>query len=319
MKIRLFTHVDLDGVGCAITMRTLFDEKDGHVVDVTYCDYDKINEKVQKFVNSKSNVDYDYLFITDISVDEDTADMLDDLNKSDEGPFVQLLDHHPTAEWLNKFEWAFVSSIERGRPNHKSSGTSLILDFFTYQRPGFERKPSVALNRFVEKVRRYDTWEWFTHYDDITAKELNDYLYMIGKEEFVNYILHNAVVGEDEELIYFDEKARALLDQKKKEIKAYIEKKSKQLTLIDTDDGVMGLVFADQHTSELGNNLCLRNPKMDYIALVDMGEQKISFRTTRNDLDLGKVAKKYGGGGHPKAAGASFDDEKVMDFLSELF
>jgi phosphoesterase RecJ-like protein len=38
------------------------------------------------------------------------------------------------------------------------------------------------------------------------------------------------------------------------------------------------------------------------------GRIKVSFRST-GDIDVGKLAEGYGGGGHKNAAGASFDGE----------
>ena len=39
--IKLFTHTDLDGVGCAILAKLAFGEE----VDISYCNYDDINER----------------------------------------------------------------------------------------------------------------------------------------------------------------------------------------------------------------------------------------------------------------------------------
>ena len=51
-KIKLFTHgADLDGIGCAILAYLAFEREN---VDVEYCDYDDVDEKVEKLL---SNVD----------------------------------------------------------------------------------------------------------------------------------------------------------------------------------------------------------------------------------------------------------------------
>ena len=57
----LFTHTDLDGIGCAV-LATLAFHKD---VTIHYCNYETINEQVNDFL------DHDHggeIFITDISV-----------------------------------------------------------------------------------------------------------------------------------------------------------------------------------------------------------------------------------------------------------
>ena len=91
MKIKHFSHTDLDGVGSAVIIKALFPKKED-VIDVAYCDYDKINQKVRNFIESKHCRSYDYIFITDISVDEPTAALLQKIHENDEEPFVQLLE-----------------------------------------------------------------------------------------------------------------------------------------------------------------------------------------------------------------------------------
>ena len=49
--IKLFTHTDMDGVGCAILAQLAFGKEN---MDVSYCNYDDINKTVQ---------DYTFLFI----------------------------------------------------------------------------------------------------------------------------------------------------------------------------------------------------------------------------------------------------------------
>lgn len=321
MKIRLFTHTDFDGVGCAIALKSLWGEEN---VDVTYCDYDKINDKVTNFIEGKTEYplnDYTHIFITDISVNEEVAEKLQALNEDMETtPFVQLLDHHGTAEWLNKYDWAFVEPNLRGRPNHKSSGTSLILDFFEHQRPGFKVKPSSSLRRFLEQVRRYDTWEWHNIYDDEGPKDMNNILYIVGREEFVRNRLASIQNGDGLELT---EKEASLLEQRQKEIKEYIDKKETQLIKVlagaDENDNYQyaGIVFAEQHISELGNELCKRHADIDYVGIVDMGAMKVSFRTVK-EVDVSEIAKRLGGGGHPKAAGAPIKQESIIEFLSSI-
>ena len=49
--IKLFTHTDLDGVGCAILAKLTFGAE---AVDIEYCNYDDINTKVEEYFNSDS-------------------------------------------------------------------------------------------------------------------------------------------------------------------------------------------------------------------------------------------------------------------------
>ena len=98
----------------------------------------------------------------------------------------------------------------------------------------------------------------------------------------------------------------------------YIKEKDKTIIVKCNGEYMYGVVFADKYISELGNELCKLNRELDYIAIVNMSTRSVSYRTIKDDVDMGMIAKKYGGGGHPKAAGSKFDVYKLARFLDEL-
>ena len=81
-----------------------------------------------------------------------------------------------------------------------------------------------------------------------------------------------------------------------------------------------GVVFADQYTSELGNTLCKLNPDLDFVAIINIGIGVVSFRTIKDDIDLGKdIAQKFGGGGHPKSAAMHFIADIKNELITRIF
>ena len=81
-----------------------------------------------------------------------------------------------------------------------------------------------------------------------------------------------------------------------------------------------GFVFAEKYVSELGNRLCKMHPEIDFIAMIDMGTKTVSYRTVKDDIDLGKdIAQLFGGGGHPKAAGSEFSDNVQFKVIEKIF
>lgn len=108
-----------------------------------------------------------------------------------------------------------------------------------------------------------------------------------------------------------------LLEQKQKDIDIYISHKNKQLVTMEDNFGYKcGVVFAERYFSELGNKLSELHPELDYIAMIDMGFGGVSYRTTRDGIDLGgEIAHSFGGGGHRKAAGSNFDAASVRDVV----
>jgi nanoRNase/pAp phosphatase (c-di-AMP/oligoRNAs hydrolase) len=101
-----------------------------------------------------------------------------------------------------------------------------------------------------------------------------------------------------------------ILDIEEDKIAKYIDKVANNLTRIKFDKYEnVGLVYAENYTSELGNTICNNNPDLDFVMIINLGGKSISFRGTRDDIDLGAdIASKFGGGGHPKAAGARIYD-----------
>ncbi|WP_336761402.1 DHH family phosphoesterase [Paenibacillus sp. USHLN196] len=294
MKVKLFTHTDLDGVGCAILANLAFDE-----VDVEYCNYNEIDQKVKEFTELMKFKQYDKVFITDISVSKEVADLIE-YSVTEKKEYLnryQLIDHHATAKWLNEYKWAYVDDIELsitpGEKEMKSSGTSL---FYNYLWENENINLPFALN-FIEKVRRYDTWDWHTIHNDNEAKRLNDLFYLIGRDRFVQRFTQDMS-------IHFTEGEKMLLEIEQTKINKYLENKSKQMFKQYFGDHLVGVIFAEQYQSQMGNYLALNNKDLDYIIMIDVGNETISYRGIHDSIDLGLIAKNFGGGGHPKAAGS---------------
>lgn len=303
MKVKLFTHTDLDGVGCAIVAKSAFEN-----VSVEYCDYKEIDMKINYFLKSVKANDYDRVFITDISVDEGTAELINThpLGKQKK---IQLIDHHGTALWLaEKYDWAEVRVEESNLGLHddpreqvKSSGTSLFYKFLRNKNlPNIE--PNIKLKSFAENVRLYDTWEWYNIFKDNHPKRLNDLLYIIGREKFVERFVSNPTPT-------FTDTELTILEIEEHRINKYIWYKKKDVK-IDTVlvQGRMykfAYVFAEQHSSLLGNSIAEDyGNEIDFVVIFDIGNNKVSLRGIHDNIDLGKeIAKNYGGGGHAKASG----------------
>jgi oligoribonuclease NrnB/cAMP/cGMP phosphodiesterase (DHH superfamily) len=290
MKIKLFTHTDLDGVGCAVVGKVVF----GDLVDIEYVGYKNVDEKVSNFLKSKESEAFDMIFITDISVNEDVADMLNSCDKR-----VYLLDHHSSAEWLNKYTWAFVAVEHNGR---LQSGCNLFYDKLL----AIDLMPAIdlgALAQFVEAVRKYDTYEWTKLPDSQLSKDLHDVLGIIGIDEFVECYTEQIRSMMDNRFDFriLPERKNLLKYFKRKNDK-YIKSKIKEAKVITDSfrNKCAFVVSSDFATlSELGNIMC-KQLKCDYAA-VYTGEI-ISLRSV-GSFDVSLVAEAFGGGGRRNAAG----------------
>lgn len=304
--IKLFTHTDLDGIGCAILAKLAFGEK----VDISYCNYDDINESVLDYINNNDD-SLSYIYITDICVNEDVAKLLDERGG------VCLLDHHPTALGLNKYTWCKVMVEDLNCI--KTSGTKMFYHWLGMN--GYfsnELENNKSLGKFAELVRDYDTWRWSELGEEgVICKQVNDLMYLYGRDKFIIWCISEIHDEVFPRLYAADE---LLLNTKQKEIDEYVEEKNEQLFTSPMCGRVCGFVFAEKYVSELGNRLCKMHPEIDYVAMIDMGNKTVSYRTVKEDIDLGKdVAQLFGGGGHPKAAGSEFSVDVQFKTIEKIF
>lgn len=307
MNIKLFTHNDADGISCIVVAGIKYGLEN---IDYEICSYGNIDEKIQDFINLKEYLNYSQVYITDISVNQVTANMIQEIHTL-ECQNWKLLDHHKTAEWLNKYDWAEVIIEQNGI---KECGTSLlynelfVLDSLVgevkHKKSSFFKVKYKRLSFFVEFIRSYDTWDWKIT-NDHDAKVLNDIFKLIGFEVFIEYyyyVLKNDEIflGSD---LFPDEYIKVLyyLNINRNE---YMENKLNKtyLDLIDENGNDYISVLCDRNdcTDELGSKFLDKYELIDYVMLVYDGG--ISLRS-RENIDVSVIAKKYGGGGHKNAAG----------------
>jgi oligoribonuclease NrnB/cAMP/cGMP phosphodiesterase (DHH superfamily) len=320
MRIKLFTHTDLDGVGCAVLAYLAFGYEN---VDVEFCSYDNVNQKVLKFIMSRSlsNSAYYGLYITDLSVSEEVARQIE---KHKDNIMPRLFDHHATALWLNKYDWCHVMENLPICSYCKTSGTELFY-VYLYNFSMFNMRDADTMkniSKFVAIVRDWDTWRWkeLGNAGSI-CNDMNNLFSMYGIVEFIEWVMAKIALNDSDVFPAFGLEEKTMLAQLRKDINHYVDEKNSQIIKKEDIFGNRyGVVFAERYISELGNRLCELNPKLVYIAIIDISEGKISFRTIRDNINLGdEITHAYGGGGHPKAAGALLNPDTVEELINNIF
>ncbi|WP_223067319.1 DHH family phosphoesterase [Paenibacillus caui] len=302
----IYTHNDLDGVGCGIIAKCAF----GTNVEVRYNSLGGVSQQVERFLEraAEKGIGSDFLIITDLSVSEDTEQLLQAY--AAEGGELKLIDHHKTALHYNTHPWGSVHVEHRdGRP---AAATSLLYDYLIRQRL---LEPTEALDDFVELVRLYDTWEW-ENAGRQQAKRLNDLFYMVSIDEFEEKMISRLQSGGPFE---FDEFEKKLLDLEEDKIERYIRRKRRELVQTYIGKECAGIVHAESYHSELASTLGKDHPHLDYIAILNMGGRKMSLRTIHDDVDVSEIAGRYGGGGHAKASGCTMTEEVYRSFVAGTF
>lgn len=318
--INLFTHTDLDGLGCSVLMHLHAAQTYNTSLSVAYCDYDNINKKVSDFIDLLVMSDeagvtkptHREIIITDLSLDEETAKKLDDYCIAHYfTTTIHLLDHHKTAEWMSeKYPWAYVNA------HPEVCGTSLVYDKFFHQCLD-------ALDEFVNAVCLYDTWR-FDQNKLCLSKQLNYLASLYGYEEFVNYAI-GQIVGTDAYGMRICSPHFVLSDELwgitysyDQRVKEYIDQRVAQSRSIFVNNYYsVAIATASKLFSQVGNKLVEKYPDADFAMVLDFEHSKVHLRGGENCPNLGEFAKRYGGGGHPKAAAFPFaiDDQDIRDIL----
>jgi uncharacterized protein len=300
LMIRLITDSDLDGVSCGILAKLAFEEE----AEVVYTSPRWIDHRVQDALGHTSR-----LIITDLSVSPEVAKKVEEQAKS--GRAVRLIDHHATALFLNEYSWADVKPEDvDGR---KTSAASLFYEDLVKNE---KLKRTDGLDKYIDWVRQYDTWEWDER-GTYQAKQLNSLFGLLGRDVFEEEMVTR--LKEDPYDFQLTETEQTLLRVEERKIDRYISSKKRQVVQAIVDELVMGVVYAENYQSELGNLLNEAYPHLDLITMVNPGTKGLSFRTIHDHIDVSKVAAKYKGGGHPKASGAELTEEGFKTFMEETF
>lgn len=199
-----------------------------------------------------------------------------------------VLDHHKTAEdQLKDLDWAYFDMDE--------SGASLAWKFF---------HPGQDVPRFVDYIREHDLWRFelpnsasirayirsyemkFEHWDKLNTTIVMDTVVAV-REGFAIQRAQEAAVA-------------AMADQ---------------AVMIKIGGHLVPVTNATIYFSEVATRLLKLHPEAPFAAYyMDRADGKRQWGMRSNpDFDCSKVAKRYGGGGHPQAAGFTTDVPKQLD------
>lgn len=304
----LFTDSDLDGISCVLIGKQFFNK-----IDYKISNPREINEHIQTFLKDEKRFEYDKIFITDLSLDKETEELLN--KHKDEFKHIQLIDHHNVemnSDWALIKQSSYRSSEKR---NIKESATSLFLQYLLRNRDmvhykNLSKKKTNCLKEYAELVRRYDTWEFNEIYKDDEPLRLNEFFHSLTYKDYIEEV-HQILSGSS--CFKLSRKHNYLLDNKIKKRDDYIDRKLKKVKEFDFEGYKAGFVVAEEHISLLGNKISSLEG-IDIACILIPDYNSISLRTTRDDIDLSIIAKKYGGGGHPKASG--FPLKEKIDYIS---
>lgn len=336
--IKVFTHTDLDGVASPIVLEKLLRSVEiinpYDFYDISYCStgsYGTINTEISDFIETKHE-ELVAIFILDTAPTEEVLlKLIEYCNVND--VLLQVIDHHLDSVVLAGKYPKFVIGKVADEKGKQFSATSLIFHTYVGMTPdefidqfgnlSLEEDSlpdqQVKLAEFASIVCSWDTWAWHNDENDkwgILAKQFNNLLYAISREEFVNQYRYNpsTLVSPTNKFLlkFLDSQEESYIEHKlKKATFGSIKLESKPLTY--------AFVSAEQYSSTLGNRMCKltdeNENEVDFAVIFNNGN--LSFRATKPEMDVSVVAKAYfNGGGHKHASGgtlSTFNAQEVFE------
>ena len=277
MKNILITHANcMDGHGVALAVKysdLLTGVKNR---EIYFCHYgDKVPD-----------VDGANVIVGDFSFPRDV--LIDMYNKAES---MVVIDHHKTAR--ENLEGLDFCIFDMGK-----SGAVLVWEYLL----------DLAPPKLLQYIQDRDLWHWELE----NSKEVSAYLQTVD--------FKNMEFSSGDEIMYWLNMCEydtmvaagsAILSYQNNHIEKITNKKDKlpRLCIGGVNDVIC--INATTLISETGNALCEGEP---FVAMYfDTEEKRIfSLRSCDTGEDVSVIAKKYGGGGHPRAAGFSTEKPEIF-------
>lgn len=225
------------------------------------------------------------VLVTDHGIEPETAELVDAFVAG--GGRFRLLDHHRSSSHLGGRPWA---TIDEGR-----SATGLLFDHVG--RP----------ERFAEFARLVEDHDLWRHEDERSAA-LSALLGLLGHRRFQERFSRDPEVR-------FREGESLLLEHDAAQRREYLERKLAQAHVVELGGTRWAVCYAEQYQSDLAEHL-MNGLGVAATAIVNPGKRTVSLRG--RDVDVSPLARRFGGGGHARAAAFSFAGSPLEVPLAEF-
>ena len=324
LRMKHISHLDLDGYGSTLLSEILmkFYPEGSTVLETRNILPNKLGQELEETFNHID--DYDMIVITDLAINQNVLNMI---REHPQGTKVHVFDHHITD--VDHLEPQMI--VTEDSPIHPSKltcATELYYNFIKNDKiytmihnPAIRR----AIAYFVECVRVYDTFEFWPSRNDpemeqdmvyVDAPRLNTLFHIMERDEFKEYIFKYIYSNNWERLTIsttaYPWVSKILELENNKNMK-YVESALRRLVKTPFDyviyrGGQMhhlnyhaGVIYAERSSPVIANTALERHPDIDFCAVVS--NNQVSLYTNKTNIDVCRIAKIFGGGGHPSAAG----------------
>lgn len=275
--------------------------------DYVLCETHSTNSIVKSYIDNKLIYNYDLIFVTDLCTRKEVIDLVSNDKLLSNKFFV--FDHHKSEISKETLECPFIT-IKIDDEKGKCSGTSL---FYEYLISNNYIKQNDNIDYLVELIRRYDTWEWKTIYNDENAFKLKVLFDILGKQQFISNMYDklnsNKNVFTDEELNVIDEK----INNTQIEVESIVSD-----VVIKNIEGInIAIVYnmKYEYRNEVAEYIREKGYDVSYVIMEIKEKNSASLRVIKDGFDVSLVAKKFGGKGHKEAASCPLSD-KLYNYIN---
>lgn len=281
------THTDLDGAVSGIVVKNVF--PNAVTVKTNYSGSGDYNTACDAI----TGLSYDAIIFTDFCPDDNMVQLIHSANK----PYL-VIDHHQTAKVRDDDELGLYI-VDTG-----VCGALLSLRYFS------KFANLDHLSTLCEVTNDHDLW---IRKMVPVSDNLNTLLYELGYNEFMEKFM-GGIEGYN-----LPSDVLSILDKHEKEVDEYMFMCEQHKLPYNGY-----YIEADKFNSDIVLRLL---EHYDWLVLAGSegcspGTTKLSFRTSKNDVNIGKYLKELGrgGGGHPKAAGQlipTADKDEFINLIAE--
>lgn len=280
------------------------------LANITLKDFDKKLIEVSEVDKTlKENLDkYNKIYILDLNVSDEMAQMINQ-NENYKNK-ITILDHHASNLHLNKYDFITVISKIKTR---KECATTLFYNYLMENHPNDLLKKE-STKTLVEYVRLIDTYDFKTKKDKENAEKIRTLFELFGVDNYIEYFT-NYLINND--TFAYGPQEKLLIKIKEDEIKRYLKEKEKEMIKGTLDGYQVGVVYAENYRSQLGNYLIENHSELDFSIVINVSK-KISYRSN-GKVDLSVFSQKYGGGGHKDASGSPLSKDFTKTLIKTIF
>lgn len=303
-KKLIISHIaDVDGISALILAKLHYENIDSCLVE-----FAELEGFLRKIVADGTYKQYDEIFVVDVSFNPSSLEFVD--SNEELKSKIKHFDHHASAKSMMD-KYSFVNEVTE-LDGKTMCGTTL---FYNHIKDDFKYN-SEYLDKYLKAVCDYDTGGPLC--GNQYGVDLTTLISIIGMDRFIKKF-SDGIKAKKDPFTKEDYEAVNSEYQRKEE---YIEECDKNLIRINLNGHRVGVSISELYRSDVGNRLSLKyQDELDYILIINFMRNQFSFRTVREDINVGQISKGFtkDGGGHPKAGGMpiNLDTLFILDLVRD--